>query len=81
VQNHLFDRALDVGFRFIETRETVRQLAKHYGVCKSTVHRDLTFVLPEIDRDLADQARVILDYHASIRHLRGGEATRMKHAL
>ncbi|MFD2881263.1 sporulation transcriptional regulator SpoIIID [Paenibacillus rhizoplanae] len=38
---------------------------------KSTVHKDLTERLPEINPDLADQVKHILEYHKSIRHLRG----------
>lgn len=63
----------------METRHTVRTIAKEFGVSKSTVHKDLTERLPEINPDLADQVKNILEYHKSIRHLRGGEATKIKY--
>lgn len=46
---------------------------------QSTVHKDLTERLPEINPDLANEVKEILDYHKSIRHLRGGEATKLKY--
>lgn len=59
--------------------KTVRVIAKEFGVSKSTVHKDLTERLPEINPDLANEVKEILDYHKSIRHLRGGEATKLKY--
>lgn len=63
----------------IETHLTVRSIAKQFGVSKSTVHKDLTERLPEIDGELALQVKDILEYHKAIRHLRGGEATKIKY--
>lgn len=63
----------------METRKTVRVIAKEFGVSKSTVHKDLTERLPDINPDLANEVKTILEYHKSIRHLRGGEATRQKY--
>ncbi len=63
----------------METRKTVRVIAKEFGVSKSTVHKDLTERLPEVNAELAKQVKEILDYHKSIRHIRGGEATREKY--
>ncbi len=63
----------------METRKTVRVIAKEFGVSKSTVHKDLTERLPEINPELASEVKEILDYHKSIRHLRGGEATKLKY--
>ena len=54
-------------------------IAKEFGVSKSTVHKDLTERLPEINPELANEVKEILDYHKSIRHLRGGEATKQKY--
>lgn len=63
----------------METRKTVRVIAKEFGVSKSTVHKDLTERLPMINPELANEVTKILDYHKSVRHLRGGEATRLKY--
>ena len=61
-----------------ETEVTVRVLAKATGFSKSTVHKDLTERLPNVDVGLAEEVAKILAYHKSVRHLRGGEATRIK---
>jgi len=62
----------------LETKVTVRALAKETGYSKSTVHKDLTERLPDVDAALSEDVAKILAYHKSVRHLRGGEATRIK---
>src|SRR5690625_84845 len=81
VQDYIKERTIKIGNHVIETRKTVRRIAKDFGVSKSTVHKDLTERLPEIDPKLAHQVKEILEYHKSIRHIRGGEATRRKYQL
>ena len=63
----------------IETGATVRQTAHYFGISKSTVHKDLTARLRYINKNLHSQVKTILDKNKSERHLRGGEATRMKY--
>lgn len=65
----------------MDSRKTVRVIAKEFGVSKSTVHKDLTERLPEINPELANEVKIILDHHKAIRHLRGGEATKRKYRL
>ena len=45
---------------------------------KSTVHKDVTERLMTLDPELCERVRKVLDYNLSVRHLRGGEATRKK---
>ena len=63
----------------IERGATVRAVAYAFSVSKSTVHKDITEKLEKIDPDLYDRVRVILEKNKSERHLRGGEATRVKY--
>jgi putative DeoR family transcriptional regulator (stage III sporulation protein D) len=63
----------------LETKSTVRQAAKKFGVSKSTVHKDVTERLTQINASLAAEARKILDLNKSERHIRGGQATREKY--
>jgi putative DeoR family transcriptional regulator (stage III sporulation protein D) len=63
----------------IETGDTVRGTAKKYGISKSTVHKDITEKLIKQNRTLYLQVKTVLDKNKSERHLRGGEATRMKY--
>lgn len=79
MHDYIKERTIKIGRCIVETRSTVRSIAKEFGVSKSTVHKDLTERLPEINPDLASQVKAILEYHKSIRHLRGGEATKSKY--
>lgn len=63
----------------IETGDTVRATAKKYGISKSTVHKDITEKLKSQNRALYLQVKRVLDKNKSERHLRGGEATKMKY--
>lgn len=63
----------------IETGATVRATASHFGVSKSTVHKDLTHKLKYINPSLYNAVKEILKINKSQRHLRGGEATRKKY--
>lgn len=74
----LVDRILNEGNYIIKTGDTIREIANVFGVSKSTVHKDLKYRLLEIDEEMYKKVSSILDYHSSIRHIRGGEATRMK---
>ena len=58
---------------------TIRSVAKVFNVSKSTVHMDLHKRLYNIDKKLYERIKNILNYHTSIRHVRGGEATRKKY--
>lgn len=63
----------------IDTKKTIREIAKVYNVSKSTVHKDLHERLIEIDFKLFQQIDEILKYHIDIRHIRGGESTKKKY--
>ena len=73
-------RAVEIGTYIVEKSVTVRQAAKNFGVSKSTVHKDVAERLPQIDVELAKEARSVLDVNKSERHIRGGMATRKKYA-
>lgn len=72
-------RAAELALYIIENGATVRDAAKHFGISKSTVHKDLTDRLQRIDGRLYAQARAVLEQNKAERHLRGGEATRKKY--
>ena len=63
----------------IETGATVRAAAGHFGISKSTVHKDLTQRLEQYNHSLYLQVREILDENKRQRHIRGGLATRRKY--
>lgn len=72
-------RACDLGDYIIRNQATVRAAAKEFAISKSTVHKDVRERLKKIDPDRYDQVMTILQYNKSVRHLRGGEATRLKY--
>lgn len=63
----------------IDTEDTVRGAALHFGISKSTVHKDLTEKLKYINPAMFISAKAVLDKNKSERHIRGGEATRLKY--
>ena len=72
-------RACDLAVYMIETGATVRTAAQHFGISKSTVHKDLSQRLTKYNRHLYKQVRHILDENKAQRHIRGGMATREKY--
>lgn len=73
------DRCEIIGDYVVAHCSTVRAAAKHFGISKSTVHKDLSNKLKLINPSLYTQVKDILDFNKSERHLRGGEATRKKY--
>ena len=63
----------------LETGATVRAAARHFGISKSTVHKDLTEKLRVTHPVLFEEVRQVLEKNKAERHLRGGEATRRKY--
>lgn len=73
------ERACELAVYIIETGATVRTAAQHFGISKSTVHKDLSQRLPQYNKRLYHQVRLILDVNKAQRHIRGGLATRRKY--
>ena len=76
---YIEERAMEIAQYIVEQNATVRQAAKKFGISKSTVHKDITERLAQINPTLAAQARVVLDVNKSERHIRGGMATKEKY--
>lgn len=79
MKDALEQRACDLAAYIIENGSTVRAAAKQFGISKSTVHKDVRERLRHIDADLFIRVQEVLSYNKSVRHLRGGEATRQKY--
>lgn len=79
MKDYIEERAVEIANYIVETNATVRQTAKKFGVSKSTVHKDITDRLVQINPSLASQARIVLDVNKSERHIRGGLATKEKY--
>ena len=61
-------------------RTTIRQTAAAFQLSKSGIHKDMLQHLPQADAALAREVSALLAYNKSVRHLRGGEATRRRYA-
>ncbi len=79
MKDYIYQRVLEVGNYIYETKATVRQAAKVFGVSKSTIHKDITERLEKIDNNLAKKVKKVLEFNKAERHYRGGEATRQKY--
>jgi putative DeoR family transcriptional regulator (stage III sporulation protein D) len=79
VKEYIEERAIAIGQYITETNATVRQAAKQFGVSKSTVHKDCSDRLQQINPSLAAEVRHVLDNNKSERHIRGGLATKAKY--
>jgi putative DeoR family transcriptional regulator (stage III sporulation protein D) len=79
MKGYIEERAVEIANYIIDNNATVRQTAKQFGISKSTVHKDVTERLAQINPSLAEKARVVLDLNKSERHIRGGLATKEKY--
>ena len=79
MKGNVEERAVRLGEYITENRSTVRDSARVFGISKSTVHKDLTSRLPRLNPGLYKEVRAILDINKEERHIRGGEATRIKY--
>ncbi len=73
------ERACQLAVYMIETGATVRSAANHFGISKSTVHKDLQYRLRSQNPALYAQVRQVLEVNKQERHIRGGMATRRKY--
>lgn len=79
MKDYIEERAVEIAAYIIENNATVRQTAKKFGISKSTVHKDVTERLIQINPSLALATRKVLDTNKSERHIRGGLATKEKY--
>lgn len=77
--DYLHDRVIALAQYIADTGATVRQAAAHFGISKSTVHKDMTTRLFYEAPSLYAAVRQTLDLNKAQRHMRGGEATRRKY--
>mgnify|MGYP000071407979 CR=1 FL=1 len=79
MRENLEQRAEELAVYIIENRATIRAAAKHFGVSKSTVHKDITTRLKRQNAVLYAEVQAVLLRNKSERHIRGGNATRAKY--
>ncbi len=76
---YIEERVLRCAEYIVATGCTVRACSARFGISKSTVHKDVTERLRDIDEALFEEVRKVLNLNLSERHIRGGLATRDKY--
>ena len=79
MKDYIEERVLELARYIIDTKSTVRGAANKFRVSKSTVHKDVTERLLEINPGLAHEVKEVLENNKAERHQRGGMATREKY--
>lgn len=73
------NRILQMAYYILENSTTIRATAKYFNIPKSTVHHDLSTKLKYINFSLYKDVKKLLENNFSIKHLHGGESTRLKY--
>lgn len=79
MKDYIEERVMELARYILDTNATVRAAAKKFRVSKSTVHKDITERLLEINPGLAHEVKTVLDNNKAERHIRGGLATQQKY--
>lgn len=79
MKKEIIDRTLEEALYIIETKQTIRDLTKVFNVSKSTIHKDLSERLKNINLQRYKEVEEILKQHLNTRHIKGGESTRKKY--
>jgi len=81
LKDYIEERTLEIADYIVKNKSTVREAAKIFGVSKSTVHKDVTERLPDINLELYIKVREVLGQNKAERHIRGGKATKIKYQM
>ncbi len=79
LKDYIEERVYEIAEYILKTKCTVRTAARKFEVSKSTVHKDCVQRLPELNPALAEEVRTVLDVNKAERHIRGGQATKVKY--
>lgn len=73
------ERVLKAANYIIKNNTTVRKTAKNFGVSKSTIHKDVTERLKNLNLSLYSRVKIIMEANKAFRHIHGGQATKIKY--
>lgn len=78
--NYDFDNlTLDLAHHILEHRTTIRATAKVFNMAKSTVHNILNTRLKILNYSLYCEVKKLLEENFSVKHIHGGQATKLKY--
>ena len=63
MEEEISKRVVSEAKYMLKTKDTIRSIASKYNVSKSTVHKDLSERLKNIDQNLADSISEIMQEH------------------
>lgn len=72
-------KILSLAYYILENQTTIRATANEFKIPKSTVHHDLSVKLKYINYPLYKQVKKLLQNNFNIKHIHGGESTRIKY--
>lgn len=78
MKGYIKERTLQVAGYISDTQETIRHTAKVFNLSKSTIHNDLSKRLAVVDEELYERVKKILEKNFEEKHIRGGQATKIK---
>ena len=73
------NRTLELACYILENNTTIRATAAAFNIPKSTVHHDLNTRLKYIDYSLYKKVKKLLENNFNIKHIHGGESTKLKY--
>lgn len=73
------ERIINQAYYILENHTTIRATAKAFATPKSTVHHNLSTKLKYINFALYKQVKQLLEENFSIKHIHGGESTKIKY--
>ena len=73
------NKILNLAHYILEHQTTIRATAKVFNIPKSTVHHDLSVKLKNINCCLYRQVKKLLRDNFNIKHIHGGESTKIKY--
>lgn len=79
MNKEIIERVRTLADYIINTKKTIRETAKVFNISKSTVHKDISERLKEINIIKYNQVEEIFKEHIEIRHILGGQSTKMKY--
>ncbi|PWL41906.1 sporulation transcriptional regulator SpoIIID [Christensenella sp. MSJ-20] len=79
MQEYIERRVVQVADYILSTGATVRDAAKVFGMSKSTIHKDMSDRLRQINRATYGEVQKVLMKNKAERHIRGGLATHIKY--
>ncbi len=79
MKKEIINRVLEVSNYIINTKDTIRNTARVFKVSKSTIHKDISDRLIDIDYNKYLIIEDILKNHIEIRHILGGQSTKLKY--